>query len=110
MEFLSDSKLLLHSNPHDNIFIKCAFCAWAGAKFENYQFHMNTHFKIKMFSCAKCNATFYREIDLKSHVASVHETGEYFCEHFKFKTTSSNNLYYHIYNQNPQYKPHPIEI
>ena len=106
MKFVSDSKLLKHLNVHDNVLIKCSFCPWAGAQFENYCFHMNTHFKIKSHKCSKCTEKFYRGIDLQTHIESLHEKDldKYSCDVCDFKTYSSKNLYYHANSKHSEIK------
>ena len=110
MKFRYNSHLQHHLNVHDNNLIKCSFCPWAGAKFENYLLHTNTHFKIKPYKCSKCDACFYRPWQLEGHFEMRHEIDlqKYSCEHCQFQTHADAKLYYHLATKHSEIKTSKI--
>ena len=85
-----------HLKIHDNDFIRCFYCQWAGTNYQQYSIHMNTHFRHKTFKCQFCPQAFYAAPHLSGHM-EIHErdTDKYSCDNCDFKTYSGRIMLNH---------------
>ena len=86
-----------HLKIHDNDFIRCFYCQWAGTNYQQYSIHMNTHFRNKTYKCQFCPKAFYDVSAVSKHIDFVHDrdTEKYSCTNCDFKTHSKDYLNIH---------------
>ena len=96
-KFQSMYQLEGHLKLHDNDVIRCFYCQWAGAGYDKYSIHMNTHFRHKTYKCQFCPQAYYETSSLAGHVEFMHERDaeKYSCDHCDFKTYSNKIMYNH---------------